>query len=44
MSETAPDKPMFRAAFRKYRCLVPADGFYEWTRLKTGKQPWSWTA
>jgi putative SOS response-associated peptidase YedK len=40
-SETAADKPAFRAAFRKRRCLIPADGFYEWQKLSTGKkQPW----
>jgi len=40
-SETVADKPAFRAAFRKRRCLIPADGFYEWQKLSSGKkQPW----
>lgn len=38
-SETAATKNSFRAAFRKRRCLVIADGFYEWRKGPGGKQP-----
>ena len=38
-SETASEKPSFRSAFRKRRCLILADGFYEWRKVSTGKQP-----
>jgi putative SOS response-associated peptidase YedK len=38
-SESAADKPSFRAALRHKRCLVPADGFYEWTGNAGAKRP-----
>ena len=39
-SETAPEKPSFRDAFKKRRLLIPASGFYEWKKAQNGKQPY----
>ena len=39
-SETATMKPAFRDPMRFRRCLVPADGFYEWRKTGTSKQPY----
>ncbi len=39
-SETVADKPAFRAAIRRRRCLIPATGFYEWRGQRGHKQPY----
>ncbi|MBI3943310.1 MAG: SOS response-associated peptidase [Chloroflexi bacterium] len=38
-AETAAEKPAFRGAFKYRRCLVVADGFYEWQKTGSSKQP-----
>lgn len=39
-AETVADKPSFRAAYRKRRCIVPVNGFYEWKAVAGGKEPY----
>ncbi|HEV3007271.1 MAG TPA: SOS response-associated peptidase [Pirellulales bacterium] len=42
-AETVAAKPAFRRAFAKRRCLIVADGFYEWAKEDGGKQPYLFT-
>ena len=39
-AETVHEKPAFRAAFWRRRCLVPANGWFEWRRMPAGKAPY----
>jgi len=39
-AETVADKPTYRHVFRRRRCLIPADGFYEWRTVGKRKQPY----
>ncbi|HEV3354026.1 MAG TPA: SOS response-associated peptidase [Acidimicrobiales bacterium] len=44
-SETVTERPVFREAFERRRCLIPADGFYEWETMPAGgKQPYLFAA
>jgi putative SOS response-associated peptidase YedK len=39
-AESVAEKPAYRAAFKRRRCLILADGYYEWTGKAREKQPW----
>jgi putative SOS response-associated peptidase YedK len=39
-AETVSTKPMFRSAFPRMRCVIPASGYFEWQPTATGKQPY----
>ncbi len=42
-AETVAEKPMFRSAFKRTRCLIPASGYYEWQTIGKEKQPYYFT-
>lgn len=39
-ADSVANKPAYRDPFKRHRCLIPADGFYEWQNLGNGKQPY----
>ena len=39
-AETIDEKPSFRGSFRHRRCIIPANGYFEWQKKEGGKQPW----
>lgn len=39
-AESIDEKPTFRDAFKKRSCIIPANGFYEWQKTASGKQPY----
>ena len=39
-AETVADRPMFRDAFQRHRCIIPASGYYEWLKRPDGRQPY----
>src|SRR5215472_1194537 len=39
-AESVADKPLFRDAFKRHRCIIPASGYYEWVARSDGKQPY----
>jgi putative SOS response-associated peptidase YedK len=39
-AETVASAPMFRDAFKRHRCVVPASGYYEWLKRPDGRQPY----
>jgi putative SOS response-associated peptidase YedK len=43
-AESVADKPMFRDAFKRNRCVIPASGYYEWLKRPDGRQPYYITA
>ena len=42
-AETLTEKPSFKKPFKKQRCLIPADGYYEWQKTGKGKIPFRFT-